>query len=174
MNQPVYAKEQLRSFVERVQRLDEEIKELNNDKRDIYAEAKGNGFDAVALKAVIAYLRKDPEKAEEQRELFDVYLANVSGTERATRAPAQTASHRSPKKTASINSAESTDTPSETKEPALSASPCADAAEPAKSLTVPAAASAGSLNTNARPEAEDVPEFLRRNPDNTVREEVRP
>ena len=82
-------KDQLRAFVERVQRLEEDIKTINDDKRDVYAEAKGNGFDVPALKAVVAYLRKDRDEAEERRAIFDLYLDNVVGTEHATRAPAR-------------------------------------------------------------------------------------
>jgi uncharacterized protein (UPF0335 family) len=73
------AKDHLRAFVERIQRMDEEIKALNDDKRDIYAEAKANGFDVPALKQVVSYLRKDPDKAKETRAIFDVYLDIVQG-----------------------------------------------------------------------------------------------
>jgi uncharacterized protein (UPF0335 family) len=48
-----FAKDHLKAFVERVERISEEIKALNDDKRDIYAEAKANGFDVKALKEVI-------------------------------------------------------------------------------------------------------------------------
>jgi len=73
------AQSELRSFVERIQRLEAEIAELNSDKRDVYTEAKSKGFDVPALKAVIAYLRKDPAEAEERRTIFDLYLAQAQG-----------------------------------------------------------------------------------------------
>ena len=77
---------QLRSIVERVERLEEEIKGLNDDKRDIYAEAKANGFDVKALKAVIAYRRKDPTEREDHSALVETYLAELErGTVVATR-----------------------------------------------------------------------------------------
>lgn len=77
----------LRRLVERIERLEEEIKELNNDKRDIYAEAKSGGFDVKALKAVIAYRRKDRSEVEEQTVIFETYLAEIErGTPVATRA----------------------------------------------------------------------------------------
>ena len=89
MNTPGTAPAELRSFVERIQRLEGEIADINSDKRDVYTEAKSKGFDVAALKAVVAYLRKDREKAEEQRTVFDLYLAQVVapvGTGNATRA----------------------------------------------------------------------------------------
>jgi len=75
---------QLRSFVERVERLEEEIKALNDDKRDIYAEAKGNGFDTKVLKRVIAERRKDASERDEADAIFDLYWAEVHGTGIAT------------------------------------------------------------------------------------------
>jgi uncharacterized protein (UPF0335 family) len=69
---------QLRSFVERIERLEEEIKTINTDKRDVYAEAKGLRLDIPALKAAIAYRRKDADKADQHRALFDLYLDILS------------------------------------------------------------------------------------------------
>ena len=66
-NAPTSAAE-IRALVERVEYLDGEISERNSDKRDIYAEAKGKGFDVPALKAVIAYRRKDPCEARSNYE----------------------------------------------------------------------------------------------------------
>lgn len=65
----------LRSIVDRIERLDEEIKALNGDKRDIYAEAKSNGFDVPALKSVIAIRRKGIEEVEEHNAVVDTYLS---------------------------------------------------------------------------------------------------
>lgn len=81
---------QLRAFVERLERLDEEIKALNDDKRDIYAEAKGNGYDVKALKTIIARRRKDPEELTEHEAIVELYLAALgeAGTPVATRARA--------------------------------------------------------------------------------------
>lgn len=85
---------QLRSIVERIERVEEEIKSLNDDKRDIYAEAKGNGFNVKALKAVIAYRRKDPTERDELETDVALYLDELSGksssgTPNATRARAR-------------------------------------------------------------------------------------
>jgi len=89
------ANARLKSFVERIERLDEEAEALSNDKRDVYAEAKSDGFDLPALKAVIAKRRKrrkDPDKYEEKQSLVELYEAALeSGTAVATRAPARSA-----------------------------------------------------------------------------------
>lgn len=76
---------QLRSIVERVERVQEEIDGLNGDKSDIYKEAKANGFDVPALKTVIARRRKDPNKLAELNSLVETYEAAL-GTSVATRA----------------------------------------------------------------------------------------
>jgi uncharacterized protein (UPF0335 family) len=68
------AKDHLKAFVERIERLEEEIKVLNDDKRDVYAEAKANGFDVKALKRVVAYRRKDLEQAKEEEAIFETYM----------------------------------------------------------------------------------------------------
>jgi uncharacterized protein (UPF0335 family) len=76
----------IRSIIERIQRLEEEIKSINDDKSDIYAEAKGCGFDVKALKAAISYLRKDRSKADEHDAIVAAYLlAFEVGTGSATR-----------------------------------------------------------------------------------------
>lgn len=71
------AHSQLRSIVERVERLDEEIAGLNGDKKDIFAEAKANGFDTKALKAVIAIRRKDPSERSEHNAMVSLYLSTL-------------------------------------------------------------------------------------------------
>lgn len=76
----------LRNIVDRIESLEEEIKGLNSDKSDIYAEAKSNGFDVKALKAVIAHRRKDPKEVQEQTAIFQTYMTALeSGTPIATR-----------------------------------------------------------------------------------------
>lgn len=68
------AGERLRSFVERVQHLDEEIKALNEGKKEIFAEAKGEGFDVKVLREVIRVMKQDPNERDENASLLDVYL----------------------------------------------------------------------------------------------------
>lgn len=77
------AHEQLRSFVERIERIEEEIKAGNDDKRDVYAEAKANGFDTKVLKRVIAHRRKDANEVAEQDAIFDLYLDALGDPSRA-------------------------------------------------------------------------------------------
>lgn len=65
----------LKAFVERIERMEEEIKALNDDKRDIYAEAKATGFDVKILKKVVALRRLDRDKRREEEEILDLYLS---------------------------------------------------------------------------------------------------
>jgi uncharacterized protein (UPF0335 family) len=69
-----FAKDHLKAFVERIERMEEEIKALNDDKRDIYAEAKANGFDVKALKTVVQLRRLDVEERKEQEAILETYL----------------------------------------------------------------------------------------------------
>lgn len=71
----------LRAFVERVERLEEEIAGLNEDKRDIYKEAKGNGFCTKTLKKIVALRRMDRDKRREEEEILDLYLAALGMVE---------------------------------------------------------------------------------------------
>ena len=68
------AGDRLRSFVERIERLEEEIKGLTDDKKDIYAEAKGEGFDVKILREVVRLLKQDKNERDERESLLDVYL----------------------------------------------------------------------------------------------------
>jgi uncharacterized protein (UPF0335 family) len=68
------AGDQLRAFVERIEHIEEEIKGLTEDKKDIYAEAKGNGFDVKILREVIRIRKQDQKERDEQESLLDVYL----------------------------------------------------------------------------------------------------
>jgi uncharacterized protein (UPF0335 family) len=66
--------DQLRTIVERIEHIDEEIKELNEAKRDIYAEAKSNGFDLKVLREVIRIRKKGKQERDEQETLLDLYM----------------------------------------------------------------------------------------------------
>ena len=68
------AGDRLRSFVERISHIDEEIKELNEGKKEIYAEAKGEGFDVKILREVVRIMKQDRDEREERDSLLDVYL----------------------------------------------------------------------------------------------------
>ena len=79
-NEPEIAGAQLRSIVERIERLDEEIAELNGDKKEIYAEAKGNGYDVKVLRKVIALRKRDLDERKEEEAILDLYLQAVGET----------------------------------------------------------------------------------------------
>ncbi|HYY84112.1 MAG TPA: DUF2312 domain-containing protein, partial [Beijerinckiaceae bacterium] len=63
------AGDRLRAFVERIERLEEEIKQLSDDKKDIYAEAKGQGFDVKILREVIRIRKQDQKELDEHASL---------------------------------------------------------------------------------------------------------
>ena len=68
-----FAKGQLKSFVERIEKLEEEKKALAEDVREVYAEAKGVGFDVKALRTVVRLRMQDNEERKEHEALVDLY-----------------------------------------------------------------------------------------------------
>jgi uncharacterized protein (UPF0335 family) len=80
------AGDQLRTIVERLEQVDEEIKELNEAKKEIYLEAKGNGFDVKVLREVIRVRRQDQKEREAHETLLDLYLRALKGTRREAKA----------------------------------------------------------------------------------------
>lgn len=68
-----FAKDHLKAFIERIERLEEEKKALADDIRDIYAEAKGNGFDVKALRQVVRLRKQDTDERKEQAAILDTY-----------------------------------------------------------------------------------------------------
>lgn len=71
--------DRLRQIVVRIERLDDEIKALNQDKSEVYGEAKGAGFDVRTIKAVIRDRRLDRAEKQERDALYDVYWAALHG-----------------------------------------------------------------------------------------------
>jgi len=69
-----FAKEQLKAFVERVERLEEEKKAIADDIRDVYAEAKVNGFDVKSLRTVVRLRKQDLNERREQEAILETYL----------------------------------------------------------------------------------------------------
>jgi uncharacterized protein (UPF0335 family) len=69
------AADQLRSIVERIEKLEEEKKAIADDIRDVYLEAKGNGFDVKALRAVIRLRKQDRNERAEQEAILETYLS---------------------------------------------------------------------------------------------------
>jgi uncharacterized protein (UPF0335 family) len=74
------ASKQLMSIFERVEQLETEIKALNEDKSDLYQEAKGNGYNVKAIKAIVAERRKMDKNPEDHNELcsmIELYKASI-------------------------------------------------------------------------------------------------
>ena len=69
-----FAKDQLKAVIERIERLEEEKKATSDDIRDVYAEAKGNGFDVKALRSIVRLRKLDTDERREQQEVLDTYL----------------------------------------------------------------------------------------------------
>ncbi|MCV6576296.1 MAG: DUF2312 domain-containing protein [Cohaesibacter sp.] len=68
------AADQLRAFVERIERLEEEKKAITDDIKDIYAEAKGNGYDVKVMRELIRKRKQDSNERQEQEALLDLYM----------------------------------------------------------------------------------------------------
>lgn len=69
-----FAKDHLKAFVERVERLEEEKKAIADDIRDVYAEAKGNGFDVKALRTVVRLRKQDVNERKEHEAVLETYM----------------------------------------------------------------------------------------------------
>jgi len=62
------------SFIERIERIDEEMKALSDGKKEVFSEAKGEGFDVKVLKEILRLRKQDKDERDEQETLLDVYL----------------------------------------------------------------------------------------------------
>ena len=69
-----FAKDQLKSIIERIERLEEEKKAISDDIRDVYAEAKGNGFDVKALRTIVRMRKEDANERQEHEAILETYL----------------------------------------------------------------------------------------------------
>jgi len=67
----------LKAFIERIERLEEEKKAIADDIRDVYAEAKGNGYDVKIMRKIVTIRRLDPNQRREEEEILDLYLASL-------------------------------------------------------------------------------------------------
>ena len=79
MNEPsvghnVIAKDQLRSIIERIEHIESEISGLSDDRKDIYAEAKGNGYDVKALRTIVRMRKEDANERAEQETILETYM----------------------------------------------------------------------------------------------------
>ena len=66
---------QLRAFIERVERLEEEKQTISEDIKEIFAEAKGTGFDTKAMRTIIRLRKKDQAERQEEEAMLDLYKA---------------------------------------------------------------------------------------------------
>ena len=64
----------IRAFVERIENLDTEIQELNEQKKEVFAEAKGDGFDVKILKEIVKLRKQDEEERDEHESMLDLYM----------------------------------------------------------------------------------------------------
>jgi uncharacterized protein (UPF0335 family) len=76
------------SFIERIERIDEEMKALSDGKKEVFSEAKGEGFDVKVLKEILRLRKQDKDERDEQETLLDVYLKAM---ENAAASPARAA-----------------------------------------------------------------------------------
>ncbi len=65
----------LRAFLERVERLEEEKRAITDDIKEVYAEAKGTGYDVKVMRKIISLRRMDRDKRREEEEILELYLA---------------------------------------------------------------------------------------------------
>ena len=76
----------IRSFVERIENLDTELQELNEQKKEVFAEAKAEGFDVKILKEIIKLRKEDKDERDERDTLLDLYMRAMETEERAAKA----------------------------------------------------------------------------------------
>ena len=69
-----FAKDQLKAIIERIERLEEEKKTISDDIRDVYAEAKGNGYEVKALRTIVRMRKQDADERREQEAILETYL----------------------------------------------------------------------------------------------------
>lgn len=69
-----FPRDQLRSIVERIERLEEEKQAISDDIKDIYTEAKSNGFDVKALRTIVRLRKQDADDRQEQETILETYM----------------------------------------------------------------------------------------------------
>jgi uncharacterized protein (UPF0335 family) len=75
------AGDRIRSFIERIEHIDEEIKALNEGKKEAFSEAKGEGFDVRVLKEILRMRKQDKDESDEHESLLDLYLRAMETAE---------------------------------------------------------------------------------------------
>jgi uncharacterized protein (UPF0335 family) len=84
------AREHLRAFIERIERLEEEKATLMEDIREVYAEAKGTGFDPKIMRQVVRIRKLEPDQRQEQEFVLDTYLSALGMLEQSGASDATT------------------------------------------------------------------------------------
>lgn len=69
-----FAKDQLRAIIERIERLEEEKKAISDDIRDVYAEAKGNGYEVKSLREIVRMRKQDADERREHETILETYM----------------------------------------------------------------------------------------------------
>jgi uncharacterized protein (UPF0335 family) len=69
-----FAKDQLKAIIERIERLEEEKKTISDDIRDVYAEAKGNGYEVKALRTIVRMRKQDVDERREHETILETYM----------------------------------------------------------------------------------------------------
>ncbi len=73
------AQGKLKSFIERIERLEEDKAAVANDLKEVYAEAKGEGFDTKILRKVVRLRKADAAKRQEEEALIELYISAIGG-----------------------------------------------------------------------------------------------
>ena len=76
------AGDRIRSIVERIEHIEEEIKARNEDKKEIFQEAKGDGFDVKVIKEILRLRKQDKDERDEHESLLDLYLSAMESSEK--------------------------------------------------------------------------------------------
>lgn len=76
MDDPIQG-DQLKSLVERIENLEEEKKTIADDIKEVYAEAKGNGYDTKVIRKIVARRKRDADEVKEEEAIFDLYLSSL-------------------------------------------------------------------------------------------------
>lgn len=69
-----FAKDQLKAIIERIERLEEEKKTIADDISDVYAEAKGNGWDVKAMRTIVRMRKQDANERQEAETILETYM----------------------------------------------------------------------------------------------------
>jgi uncharacterized protein (UPF0335 family) len=73
------AQGKLKSLIERIERLEEDKAAVANDLKEVYAEAKGEGFDVKIVRKVVRLRKQDSAKRQEEEALIDLYISAIGG-----------------------------------------------------------------------------------------------